>query len=116
MISFCIFCQQVGFRNDAETAIQFIVTVAALSVAMNALGHLLLNLAPSVAVATIFSGLLITLFSLFPGFYIPYTLIPKGWIWFYWANPIAHGFRGECADVLPPTQLSSCREQRLGGC
>jgi ABC-type multidrug transport system permease subunit len=60
----------VGYRNEVDAFFNFWLTVAALSVALNSFGHLLGAVAPNVAVGGIFGGLFITLFSLFPGFYI----------------------------------------------
>jgi ABC-type multidrug transport system permease subunit len=70
----CAFCLrshwQVGFRNDPDVFFQFLITNAALSVAMNAYGHLIVAISPNVAVGGIFGGLFITLFNLFGGFFI----------------------------------------------
>ena len=85
---------QVGFRNDADAFFQFAITNAAMSVALNSFGHMLVAVSPSVDVAGIFMGLAITMFSLVTGFYIPYPSTPRGWLWFYWANPTSHAFRG----------------------
>ena len=154
--------RQVGFRSDAETFFQFLLTNCAYSIAMNSFGYLLVAVSPNVAVGQVFGGLLTTLFNLFAGFFIvrvstfpwlcsrvalgsrhdvgcdalpfpagkvllalpnasvcsscvvygqPFASIPRGWIWFYWANPMAHALRA----LLMPQVCANCETLRCRG-
>ncbi len=110
----CVVYWMVGFRNDPDAFFLFALVVGALSITLNSFGHLIVALMPNAAVAGIFGGLFISLFSLFAGFYITEPAIPKGWIWFYWANPVSHALRGTWCAHLSPSATPHCTHTRTG--
>jgi ABC-2 type transporter len=56
---------QAGLKPDAETFFQFLLTIMAVALTFNALGHFFAALFPNAQVAGIFAGMMITLFNLF---------------------------------------------------
>ncbi|KAK9938203.1 hypothetical protein M0R45_014956 [Rubus argutus] len=52
-------------------------------------GMMTVSITPNHQVASIFAAAFYALFNLFSGFFIPRPKIPKWWVWYYWANPVA---------------------------
>uniref|UniRef100_A0A803MQJ2 ABC transporter domain-containing protein n=1 Tax=Chenopodium quinoa TaxID=63459 RepID=A0A803MQJ2_CHEQI len=52
-------------------------------------GMMLVSLTPRQEISAIFLTLFATLWNLFAGFFLPRTLIPIWWRWFYWASPVS---------------------------
>ncbi|XP_077235595.1 ABC transporter G family member 45-like [Tasmannia lanceolata] len=52
-------------------------------------GIMIVGLTPNQEIAAIFSFFVFVLWNIFSGFFIPRTMIPIWWRWFYWANPAA---------------------------
>ncbi|XP_008786438.3 ABC transporter G family member 45-like [Phoenix dactylifera] len=52
-------------------------------------GMMTVALTPNLEIASILSFFIFIMWSIFCGFFIPRTMIPIWWRWFYWANPAA---------------------------
>ncbi|XP_021716823.1 ABC transporter G family member 39-like [Chenopodium quinoa] len=52
-------------------------------------GMMLVSLTPRQEISAIFLTLFATLWNLFAGFFLPRTLIPIWWRWFYWVSPVS---------------------------
>ncbi|XP_020584448.1 ABC transporter G family member 42-like [Phalaenopsis equestris] len=52
-------------------------------------GMMTVAVTPNIQVAGILSSCFFFLFNLFSGLFIPRTLIPKWWSWYYWCCPVA---------------------------
>jgi ABC-type multidrug transport system permease subunit len=75
---------QAGFKEDGETFVQFLLTVFAVSLTMNSVGHLLAAAAPNGQVAGILGGVIVALFNIFKYVRKPWWLdafenIHNGW-------------------------------------
>ncbi|XP_020587829.1 LOW QUALITY PROTEIN: ABC transporter G family member 42-like [Phalaenopsis equestris] len=52
-------------------------------------GMMTVSISPNHQMAAILSSAFYAIFTLFSGFYIPKSMIPKWWIWYYWICPLA---------------------------
>jgi ABC-type multidrug transport system permease subunit len=57
--------KKAGFKADGETFFQFLLTVFAVSLTLNSIGHLLAAAAPNGQVAGILGGVIVALFNIF---------------------------------------------------
>uniref|UniRef100_A0A1D1YAF0 ABC transporter G family member 39 n=1 Tax=Anthurium amnicola TaxID=1678845 RepID=A0A1D1YAF0_9ARAE len=67
-------------------------------------GMMTAALTPTQEIASIFSFFLFILWNLFSGFFIPRTMIPIWWRWYYWADP--------CAWTIFGLMISQLGDQR----
>ena len=56
-------------------------------------GQFLVSVLPNKQVAQILSGVLLSLFNLFGGFFIPEPSLAKGTLFLYYANPVSYAFQ-----------------------
>ncbi|KAH7442213.1 hypothetical protein KP509_03G077000 [Ceratopteris richardii] len=52
-------------------------------------GMMAVSITPNIEVAAIVASTFYSLFNLFSGFYVPKTMIPGWWIWYYWICPVS---------------------------
>ncbi|KAL2642881.1 hypothetical protein R1flu_010468 [Riccia fluitans] len=71
-------------------------------------GMMAVALTPNHQIASIVSAFFYNIFNLFSGFLIPKTRIPKWWIWYYWACPVAWTLYG-----LIASQYGDLTEEKL---
>lgn len=57
-------------------------------------GMMCVAITPNEQVAQLVAATFFTLFNLFSGFFVPRSRIPKWWIWYYWACPVAWTVNG----------------------
>ncbi len=91
----------VGFNNDASDFFKFYLAVFMLAITLSSLGQWAGATFPSFVAAIQASGMLVTFWFLFGGVFLHPTSIPRGWLWFYYVNPIPKGL---IACALPQFQ------------
>jgi len=78
----------VGYNNDASDFFKFYLSVFMLAITLSSFGQWAGATFPSFVTAIQASGMLVTFWFLFGGIFIHPADIPKGWLWFYYLNPI----------------------------
>jgi ABC-type multidrug transport system ATPase subunit/ABC-type multidrug transport system permease subunit len=94
LVGVVIFYFLVGYVADAKLFFQFYLIVSVLVLIESAFGLLSAALFPNFVVAIQISGMINTLFFLFGGLFIRPQIIPSGWKWFYYLNPIPKAIIG----------------------
>jgi len=81
-----------GFPHSAEVFFTYFCVLALMFLFYSSVLTLWLAALPSQIVANIASGLLNSLFFVFGGLLISPALIPRGWKWFYYVDPVPKAF------------------------
>ena len=82
----------IGFPNDAALFFKYFVLLFLMFLFYSSLLTLWLAAVPSQVVANIMMGLCNSLFFVFGGLLLSPNLIPSGWKWFYYIDPIPKAF------------------------
>ncbi|KAK8921126.1 ABC transporter G family member 39 [Platanthera zijinensis] len=85
-----------GWKVDKFLWFFFIIFMCFLYLTL--FGMMAVAVTPSHHISGIVSSFFIGLWNLFCGFIIPKTMIPRGWRWMFWANPVAWSIHGLMAS------------------
>ena len=89
-----IFYWTVGFRAEVEPFLYYYLFFQLFVTQSVYLGQFLACILPNQQVAQIMAGLSGNIWGMFAGYMIPPQDIPKGVLFFHWANPVTYVFKG----------------------
>ncbi|EFN53324.1 hypothetical protein CHLNCDRAFT_58610 [Chlorella variabilis] len=90
----CVLYWLVGFQAEAGKFFWFLLILFLTLLVWTFFGIHNVQITPSLAIANAFTSFMYGVWDLFCGFYKPQSLIPKGWIWMYWLDPISYTLYG----------------------
>jgi ABC-type multidrug transport system permease subunit len=94
----------VGFQADAGRFFWFLAILFLTLTMWTFLGINNVQITPTLQIANAFTSFVFGIMDLFNGFYRPQPMIPAGWIWLYWANPISYTLYGLIVGELGESQ------------
>ncbi|EFN53196.1 hypothetical protein CHLNCDRAFT_36538 [Chlorella variabilis] len=121
----CVLYWLVGFQAEAGKFFWFLLILFLTLLVWTFFGIHNVQITPSLAIANAFTSFMYGVWDLFCGFYKPQSLIPKGWIWMYWLDPISYTLYGLVvgelgdnedlmADQSPPITVKAFIESYFG--
>jgi ABC-type multidrug transport system permease subunit len=95
-----------GLANDENGSrfLTFILISFTFSLAMAQIFRFLSAVLPSPGMATPVAGIMIIVMILFSGFILPKAIIPPGWEWFYYINPISWALKAVTVNEFMSTK------------
>lgn len=87
-------------EENGSRFLTFILISLIFSMTVGQLFRVIAAVVPSTGAAMPVAGILIIIMVLFSGFIQPKALIPPGWIWFYWLNPLAYALKAVTVNEL----------------
>ncbi|KAI3429335.1 hypothetical protein D9Q98_005430 [Chlorella vulgaris] len=101
----------IGFINDAGKFFFYFLIMLLNLMSFTAFGMLVVHATPQLEAANALAGTIFALYNLFCGFIKPQPLIPAGWIWFHYFDPVSFSLYGliasQLGDVTTLTELPS---------
>ncbi|PKA58251.1 ABC transporter G family member 39 [Apostasia shenzhenica] len=95
-----ILFSMIGFGWKVDKFFWFFFIIFMCFVYFTSFGMMVVALTPSYQVAGIVSAFFYTFWNLFCGFIIPKEMMPAGWKWMFWANPVALTIYGLVASQI----------------
>ncbi|KAK9764073.1 ATP-binding cassette transporter snq2 [Basidiobolus ranarum] len=89
----CILYWMAGLQADAGKFFMFMLILLVSGFTLTAYFRMLAAYSPNFDIASRYSGLLLMAFLLYTGYLIPKTQMHPWFVWIFWINPLAYGFK-----------------------